>query len=78
MSVTKQVPKANNTTISGKFEAKVFDGEFKDAPKFMKEMDSYLEKKGKEAKDYYVHYAYCPKCSKKFGHNYQIFFAEVK
>jgi len=24
-----------------------------------------------------VHYAYCPKCMKKFGHNYMILFAEV-
>lgn len=29
------------------------------------------------AKKYYVHYAYCPKCEKKFGHNYMILFAEV-
>lgn len=77
MTVTKPVTKAQNVDISGTFEAKVFDGPYKDVPKFMGEMDSGLAKKGKKAKKYYIHYAYCPKCSKKYGHNYMIFFAGV-
>ncbi len=46
-------------------------------PKFMKLMDEYLLEKGKKAQDYYIHYAYCPKCAEKFGHNYMIMFAKV-
>ncbi|MFH1286300.1 MAG: hydrolase [Candidatus Magasanikbacteria bacterium] len=77
LSVTKDVPKANNTIISGVFEGKVFDGKYNEIPKFIKEMDKYLKDKGKKAKDYYVHYAYCPGCAKKFGSNYMILFAKV-
>ena len=77
MGATKQVKGANNTTISGTFEAKVFDGPYNAIPKFMKEMNEYLSKKGKKMKDLYVHYAYCPKCAKKYGKNYMIFFAKV-
>ena len=77
MGCTKPVKNANNTTISGTFMAKVFDGPYNAIPKFIKETNSYLSKKEKKAKKYYVHYAYCPKCSKKFGHNYMILFAEV-
>jgi len=74
MSVTQDVPKANNVKISGTFISKVFDGPYNSVPKFIKEMNAYLKK---EAKDYYIHYAYCPKCAKKHGHNYMVLFAEV-
>ncbi|MBD3311428.1 MAG: hypothetical protein GF349_02955 [Candidatus Magasanikbacteria bacterium] len=77
LSVTGEVPQANNTEISGNFIAKVFDGQYNAIPKFMKEMNEYLDKKGKKAKKYYIHYAYCPKCAKKFGNNYMILFAQV-
>jgi len=77
MSVTKPVKNENNVTISGTFMTQVFDGPYKAVPKFMKKMDEYLSEKGKKAKDYYVHYAYCPKCSKKYNHNYMVLFAEI-
>lgn len=76
-SVTKEVPKANNTQITGNFVGKVFDGAYNAIPKFIKKIDEYLGKSGKKAKDYYVHYAYCPGCAKKYGHNYMVLFAEV-
>ncbi len=75
MMTTKPID--NAAYISGTFQAKVFDGPYNAIPKFIKEMEKYLSKKGKKAKDYYVHYAYCPKCAKKSGHNYMILFAEV-
>lgn len=77
MSVDKKVEGADNRTITGTFYARVFDGPYGSVPKFIKKINQILEKKGKKAKDYYIHYAYCPKCSKKFGHNYMVFFAEV-
>ena len=46
-------------------------------PKYIKEMETRLASENKKAKDYYIHYAYCPKCAKKFGHNYMVLFAEV-
>ena len=68
---------ANNTSISGTFQARVFDGKYNSIPQFIKEMDLSLKEKGLKAKDYCVHYAYCPKYAKKFGHNYLILFAQV-
>ncbi len=78
LSVIDTVPDAENTTLSGTFISKVFDGPFNAVPKFMKQMDSYLDKSGEKAKNYYVHYAYCPKCAKEKGHNYMVLFAKVK
>ena len=78
LSVTDNVPRAKNSTLSGTFISKVFEGAFKEIPKFIKKMDSYLKEQGKQTKSYYIHYAYCPKCAKKFGHNFMILFAEIK
>jgi effector-binding domain-containing protein len=77
ITVSKEVPNSKMTTISGTFISKVFDGPYESVPKWMKEMDSYLVEQNKTAIKYYTHYAYCPKCSKKYGHNYCIIFAQV-
>ena len=78
LSVMDTVPNANNTTLSGTFMTKVFDGPFKAVPKFIQEMESHLKEQQKQVKNYYVHYAYCPKCAKEKGHNYMVVFAEVE
>jgi hypothetical protein len=78
ISVEKEVPSENNTVISGNFVSRVFDGGYNAIPKFVKQMDEYLATQGKKAKDYYIHYAYCPECAKKFGNNYMILFAQVQ
>ena len=77
LGVTGEVSDAKNTTISGTFMTKVFEGNYNDIPKFIKEMDVYLNEKNKKAKKYYVHYAYCPKCAKEAGHNYILLFAKI-
>lgn len=80
ISVTGKVNGAHNVKISGTFIARVYDGGYNSIPKFVKDMNNYLEKKGNKIpkdSDYYIHYAYCPKCAKKDGNNYMILFAKV-
>ncbi|MEK6152266.1 hydrolase [Flavobacteriaceae bacterium 3-367] len=77
LSVTADIPKARNAALSGTFLGKVFDGAYSDIPKFMRQMERFLEGKHEKAEKYYVHYAYCPKCAKKYGHNYMVLFAQV-
>ena len=77
MTVTKDVPNAQNKTISWTFQAKVFDWPYNAIPKFMKQMDEILKSENKKALKYYIHYAYCPGCSKKYWHNYMILFAWI-
>ncbi len=77
LSVTDTVSGAENRTISGTFMSLVFDGAYNAIPKFIKQMDNYLAKQEKKASDYYIHYAYCPKCAKEAGHNYMVLFAAV-
>ncbi|MGB5430574.1 hydrolase [Eudoraea sp.] len=78
LSVTNDVPNANNTTLSGNYISKVFDGAYNDIPKFINQMDAYLKKQKEKAEKYYVHYAYCPKCAKETGHNYMVLFAQLE
>ena len=78
LSVEKRVPAAKNVDISGHFASRVVQGKYNATPKSMKEMDRDLAGQGKKALNYYVHYAYCPKCAKEAGHNYIVLFAELE
>jgi hypothetical protein len=77
INVTKEVPGAENVKLSGTYLTKVFDGAYNDVPKWIKETDGYVAKKGKKVKNYYFYYTTCPKCAKKYGHNYTVVFAGV-
>ena len=77
MSATREVPGAENVRLSGTFISKIFDGPYNRIPKYIKEMEQYLRGLGKESKKYYFYYTTCPKCAKKYGHNYIVAFSEV-
>jgi hypothetical protein len=77
ISVVNEVAGENNVVISGNFISRTFDGDYNAVPKFIGIMNEYLAESGKKAVDYYIHYAYCPNCAKKYGHNYMILFAEI-
>ncbi|MBN2057702.1 MAG: hypothetical protein JW782_02780 [Candidatus Saganbacteria bacterium] len=78
MTVTKDVPGEKSVRLSGTFITKVFDGPYNAPPKWVKEFDEYLSGQSKKALKYYFYFTYCPKCSKKFGHNYCVVFAQVQ
>jgi hypothetical protein len=78
LSVKKTVKGARNISMSTTLFSRVFAGPYGAVPKFIKQMNEYLSKNNMTAKDYYIHYAYCPKCAKKYGNNYMILFAEIK
>lgn len=78
MAVTKDVPGADNTKLTGKFLSKVFDGPYNAVPKWIKEMDEFVASQGRMTQKYYFYYTTCPKCAKKYGHNYVVAFAQVE
>lgn len=77
MTVTKEVPGAENVTLSGTFLSKVFDGPYNAVPKWIKEMEQYVSSKGKKTKKYFFYFTTCPKCAKLYGHNYAVAFSQV-
>jgi hypothetical protein len=77
LAVTKDVPDCENVKISGTFLTKVFEGPYKEAGKWYKEMEEFVKNKGKEAKKIYFYYTTCPKCAKKWGKNYVVGLAQI-
>lgn len=77
IDVSKEVPGAEMTKISGTFLTKVFEGPYKDAGKWATEMKKYVESRGKEMKKLYFSYTTCPKCAKAYGKNYVVLFAKI-
>ena len=77
MTVTRDIPDYKMAKISGTFVSRVFDGPYQMVPECIKQMDESLKSKNQKAIKYYFHYTYCPKCAKKFGHNYIVAFAKI-
>jgi hydrolase family protein len=77
IEVTKDVPGANMATISGTFLSKVFEGPYRDMGKWVEEMKSFVQGRGKHLRKMYVFYTTCPKCAKKYGKNYVAILAQV-
>ncbi|NTV30430.1 hypothetical protein HGA91_00420 [candidate division WWE3 bacterium] len=78
MSVTKEIPNARIQMLSGTFVSKVFDGPYHMVPQWITQMDEFLLQRNQKSIKYYFYYGYCPKCAKKYGHNYCVAFAQVK
>jgi hypothetical protein len=78
MTVTKEIPGAENVKLSGTFLSKVFDGPYNAVPKWIKEMENFVTSKGKKTKKYFFYFTTCPKCAKIYGHNYAVAFAQVE
>ncbi|MGE5041703.1 MAG: hydrolase [Candidatus Levyibacteriota bacterium] len=77
MTVVKDIPNGKMAKLSGTYISKVYDGPYNQVPKWIEDMDKYLSAQNQKALKYYFHFAYCPKCVKKYGHNYCIAFAQV-
>ncbi len=77
LAVTKEVEGAENVRLTGRFFSKVFEGQYKDASKWIAEMKDFVISKGEEFEDFYVFYTTCPKCAKEYGKNYVVVFAKV-
>ena len=77
IEVTKDIPDANMTTISGTFFSKVFEGPYRNMRKWIEEMKTSVEEKGKNLQKLFFFYTACPKCAKKYGKNYVAILAQV-
>lgn len=77
IDVARDVPGAQMATLSGTYLTKVFEGPYKMAGQWAKEMKEYVKNKGKELKKLYFSYTTCPNCAKAYGKNYVILFAKV-
>lgn len=77
IGVAKEVPGANNVTLSGTFLSKAFDGPYSHVRKWIEETKKYIASEGKVMKKLYCYYTTCPKCAKKYGANHVVILAKV-
>lgn len=70
LAVDKEIPGAENITLSGKFFSKVYEGPFKDTGKWSEDFKNICKEKGLIPKNTYMWYTTCPKCANKYGKNY--------
>jgi len=78
LAVDKEIPGAENTTLSGKYFSKVYEGPFRDTGKWCKDFENVLKSKGLNQKKMYMLYTTCPKCAKKYGKNYVVILANIE
>jgi hypothetical protein len=78
LSLTKDIPGANVEKLSGTYISKVFDGPYKDAAKYINETEKYIQAIGRISRKYYFYFTTCPKCAKKYGHNYIVVIVEIQ
>ncbi|PJA25699.1 MAG: hypothetical protein COX57_02015 [Alphaproteobacteria bacterium CG_4_10_14_0_2_um_filter_63_37] len=76
-AVDRQVPGQTMEYLSGDFVAKVFEGPYSQAPKWMKAMGEEVVRRGKQPGKTYFFYTTCPKCAKVFGKNHVVGVAQV-
>lgn len=76
-AVDKEIPDAENVTLSGEFYSKVYEGPFQDTGKWMKDFENTAKNKGLSMKKEYMWYTTCPKCAQKYGKNYVVVVGQV-
>ena len=77
IEVPKEVPDAENVTLSGIYLSKVFEGPYKNTRIWCRKMQEWVNAQGKEIKKHLMYYTTCPKCAKHYGKNYVVYFAQV-
>jgi len=77
IAVDKQIPSLNNTTISGKYLSKVYEGQYFDTGKWCKDFADYAKSNAIRTGKMYMWYTTCPKCAKKYGKNYVAIISEI-
>jgi hypothetical protein len=77
LAVEKEIPGAENTSLSGKYFSKVYEGPFRDTGKWCKDFENLLKSKEFRNNKMYMWYTTCPKCAKKYGKNYVVILSQI-
>ena len=76
-AVTKDVPGNDMVRLSGDFVTKVFEGPYKEMPRWHEQAAQSVRQQGKQPTNVYFFYTTCPKCAKSYGKNYVVSLTEV-
>jgi hypothetical protein len=77
LEVDKEVAGMENTTLSGKFFSKVYEGDFKKTGEWCKDFGKLAKDRSFDVKKMYMWYTTCPKCAKAYGKNYIVIIGKI-
>jgi len=77
VDVDKNVPDAENVSLTGKYYFKVYEGDFKEMGKWCKDYEATVLAQGMKPGKQLMWYTTCPKCAKKYGKNYVAILSKV-
>jgi len=77
LAVDREVPQAENVTLSGKYICKVYEGPYKNTDKWNRDFEAFVKEKGLTVNKYYMWYTTCPKCAKVYQKNYVVIVADI-
>jgi hypothetical protein len=77
LAVDREIPGAENVTLSGSYLTKVYEGPYGDTGKWCKDFESYVAGKNLTIKKWFMWYTTCPRCAEKYGKNYVVIVAQV-
>jgi hypothetical protein len=78
LAVDKDVPGAENETVTGKFYSRVYEGDFKHTKEWGDDFEAKAKEKGLNIQKQFMWYTTCPKCAKKYGKNYVAVIGQVE
>ncbi|MEW5847897.1 MAG: hydrolase [Myxococcota bacterium] len=78
IDVTRLVPEMEMATLTGTFLTRVYDGPYRDIPKWVDDMKRHVASRGRVLRKLYFAYTTCPRCAKAYGHNHVVLFAQVE
>ena len=78
IEVQRAVPGATMDAMTGTFLTRVFEGPFRDAGKWARQMREHVARKGRVLEKLYFGYTTCPRCAKAYGKNYVVLFAKIQ
>jgi len=78
LAVDKEIPGADNVTMSGSFLTKVYEGPFKETGRWCRDFAAYAQSRNLALRKMYMWYTTCPKCAKKYGKNYVVIAAQTE
>lgn len=77
IGVTKDVPGQDMVRLSGTYMFKVYEGPYRNMPKWLASFREFLKGQNKNAKRILAWYTTCPKCAKAYGKNYVVLVAQI-
>lgn len=77
LAVDREIPNANNISLSGTFFSAAFEGDYKNTGAWCKDFERQARDRNLLIKKMYMWYTTCPKCAKKYGKNYTVIIGEI-